>query len=179
MGKYDHDFDFDAVEKTSFDAVPVGDYLCELKVPEYGPLGKKGSGSMGWRVSAKVLDGTYRNYVISDRWTLTGGAANKVNMVLGKIAGVHGGMRNTAQVREHLNGKLARVHVESIRITAGGDFTALTEEQAEEYASAGATIYRESKVAFDGYRPLSTEETAKCAALVTVDDDIPFGADLN
>jgi hypothetical protein len=171
---HDHDFNFDDLDKGEL--LPLGEYPCVVKLGEYKPLGKNGNGTLGWRFENRVLSEEYLNRTIRDSMNLNGRAGNRVYLICKKLAGVEHGPSNTAQVRELLQGRLAWVKLDKISTRAQGSFDELTEEQAAAAEKDGATIYREAKVAWNGYRPMTDEEASQySAAAADPDADMPWG----
>lgn len=161
--------DLDAVEETNFDPVPAGTYVCLLTVSGMEKLGKSEGASWGLRVSARVVEENFNGYVIRDNLFWSTKAMPRIKAALHRLAGIQGGVVTAGQVRNSLNGKLARVTVGKVENRIGND---------------GKT-YSASKVTFSGYAAPSREELEKYGAeAVAVDgsengdgkkaDELPF-----
>ena len=159
------DANLDEVDEVSFEAVPPGTYVCRLTVSSVEPIGKSADAKLGLKVKARVVEENYHGSVIRDSLFWSKRAMGRIKAAVHRLAGVEGGIVTAAEVRDWLNGKLARVTVDKIDSFTGKD----------------GTIYRDSKVAFSGYAAPSAEEIQRYGTDAPVaangtkdDDDLPF-----
>ena len=155
----DQVFDLDTIDESGGGGLPapVGSHLCRLECESLAAIGN----SMGFKIRGTVVETNYRGYVIEDVLWVTDKAMARIKLILHRVAGFESGKVTAAQIRDALNGQLARVTVEKVTYGTSGDKAEYTEAEAAKKRAEGIKMYGHTKIAFNGYESATAEEIAQ------------------
>jgi hypothetical protein len=159
----DFEIDFSVAEEAgTFILAQRGIHVCLLEVDPLGQIGN--SGSQAFRVRARVIAGPAEGAVIEDLLFIGDRALPRLIRALHRVGGLQKNSDGKwpslkpSEVRNMLDGQLARITVDRVSYRRRGDRTEYGEAEAETMRAAGEKMYGGSVVAYAGYDAPTSED---------------------